>query len=66
MQEKYPTETYYRSVPLIRYYKVTRGEWWNWWNYRKTQYWFSPSPCPVEWYAICYKLRVFFRVGHVS
>ena len=33
------------------YYAATRnGEWWNWWAYRKTMYWFSPGPCPVEWY----------------
>ena len=33
------------------YYAATRnGAWWNWWNYRKSFYWFSPGPCPVEWY----------------
>ena len=33
------------------YYAATRnGTWWNWWRYRKTMYWFSPQPCPVEWY----------------
>jgi hypothetical protein len=32
------------------YYALTRGEWWNWWSYRKAFYWFSPQPCPIEWY----------------
>jgi hypothetical protein len=33
------------------YFAATRpGEFWNWWQYRKTMYWFSPQPCPVEWY----------------
>lgn len=37
------------------YYAVTRrGLWWNWWSYRKTMYWFSPGPCPVEWYEYFY------------
>ena len=37
------------------YYAATRpGLWWNWWQYRKTMYWFSPGPCPVEWYEYFY------------
>lgn len=33
------------------YFAATRpGEFWNWWQYRKSFYWFSPGPCPVEWY----------------
>jgi len=37
------------------YFAATRnGQWWNWWNYRKTFYWFSPSPVPVEWYEYFY------------
>jgi len=37
------------------YYAATReGHWWSWWRYRKTMYWFSPSPCPVEWYEFFY------------
>lgn len=37
------------------YYAATRnGEWWNWWNYRKDFYWFSPQPVPVEWYEYFY------------
>jgi len=33
------------------YFAATRpGSFWNWWQYRKTMYWFSPGPCPVEWY----------------
>lgn len=38
------------------YYAATRGRghWWNWWQYRKTMYWFSPDPCPVEWYEYFY------------
>lgn len=33
------------------YFAATRnGVWWNWWNFRKTFYWFSPDPVPVEWY----------------
>jgi len=42
------------------YYAATRpGEFWNWWQYRKSFYWFSPGPCPVEWY------EYFFVVGLV-
>ena len=37
------------------YYAITRGEWWNWWSYRKDFYWFSPQPCPVEWYEFFYR-----------
>lgn len=37
------------------YLAATRqGHWWNWWRYRKTMYWFSPSPVPVEWYEYFY------------
>jgi len=37
------------------YYAATRnGHWWNWWRYRKSMYWFSPAPCPVEWYEYFY------------
>jgi len=44
------------------YYAATRkGDWWNWWNYRKTMYWFSPEPCPTEWYE--YFLVVGLVVG---
>jgi acyl-CoA synthetase (AMP-forming)/AMP-acid ligase II/peptidoglycan/LPS O-acetylase OafA/YrhL len=44
------------------YYAATRhGAWWNWWNYRKTFYWFSPDACPVEWYE--YFLVVGLVVG---
>lgn len=33
------------------YFAATRnGEMWNWWRSRKGFYWFSPGPCPVEWY----------------
>jgi len=34
------------------YYALSRGEWWNWWSYRKAFYWFSPQPCPIEWYEV--------------
>lgn len=44
------------------YYAATRkGHWWNWWRYRKTMYWFSPSPVPVEWYE--YFFLVILTVG---
>ena len=37
------------------YYAITRnGHWWNWWRYRKTQYWFSPAPLPVAWHEYFY------------
>lgn len=37
------------------YFAATRnGTWWNWWRYRKTMYWFSPGPVPVEWYEYFY------------
>ncbi len=37
------------------YYAATRnGTMWNWWRYRKEFYWFSPAPCPVEWYEYFY------------
>ena len=36
------------------YFAATRGMWWDWWRFRKTQYWFSPNPCPVEWYEYFY------------
>ena len=32
------------------YYALTRGQWWNWWSYRKAFYWFSPQPSPVKGY----------------
>jgi len=45
------------------YFAATRnGQMWNWWRYRKGFYWFSPGPCPVEWYEYFYivGLVVFF------
>lgn len=32
------------------YWRLTRGEWWSYWRYRKSFYWFSPKPCPVAWW----------------
>lgn len=32
------------------YSAATRPGMWNWWQHRKSFYWFSPGPCPVEWY----------------
>lgn len=48
------------------YYAATRGNgvWWNWWQYRKTMFWFSPDPCPVEWYEYFY--LVILIVGFSS
>ena len=44
---------------IRRYYAATRnGAWWNWWNYRKSFYWFSPHPCPVEWYEYFYLVGI--------
>lgn len=41
------------------YYAATRnGHIWNWWRYRKEFYWFSPQPCPVEWYEYFYVVGV--------
>ena len=37
------------------YFAATRnGLWWNWWSYRKTMYWFSPKPLPVDWFEYPY------------
>jgi hypothetical protein len=37
------------------YFAATRnGLWWNWWSYRKTMYWFSPQPIPVDWFEYPY------------
>jgi len=37
------------------YFAATRsGAWYNWWNYRKAMYWFSPEALPVEWYEYPY------------
>eukprot|EP00984_Skeletonema_dohrnii_P036395 scaffold37318_cov150-Skeletonema_dohrnii-CCMP3373.AAC.1 len=37
------------------YFAATRnGTMWNWWRFRKEMYWFSPGPCPVEWYEYFY------------
>ena len=37
------------------YFAATRnGVMWNWWRFRKDMYWFSPQPCPVEWYEYFY------------
>jgi acyl-CoA synthetase (AMP-forming)/AMP-acid ligase II len=40
------------------YYAATRGEFWNWWAFRKSFYWFSPGPCPVEWYEYFYVVSI--------
>lgn len=45
------------------YYAATRqGTFWNWWNYRKTFYWFSPKALPVKAYEfpIVVALTVIF------
>ncbi len=45
----------FHQVVAQWYYAATRdGHMWNWWRYRKTMYWFSPKPCPVEWYEYFY------------
>ncbi len=47
------------------YVAATRhGKMWNWWRYRKDFYWFSPAPCPVEWYEYFY--LVLLVVGFSS
>lgn len=44
------------------YFAATRsGSFWNWWQYRKGMYWFSPQPCPTEWYE--YFLVVGLVIG---
>ena len=41
----------FHQVVAQWYHAATRDtNMWNWWSYRKTMYWFSPKPCPVEWY----------------
>mmetsp|Transcript_4011 Transcript_4011/g.6002 ORF Transcript_4011/g.6002 Transcript_4011/m.6002 type:complete len:875 (-) Transcript_4011:291-2915(-) len=41
----------FHQVVAQWYFAVTRpGSFWNWWQYRKNMYWFSPQPCPVNWY----------------
>ena len=44
------------------YFAARFGSFWNWWNYRKKMYWFSPAPCPVQWYEYFFVvvLVVFF------
>lgn len=38
------------GLSLARLHATDNVRWWNWWNYRKQLFWFSPAPCPVEWY----------------
>lgn len=33
-------------------------EFWNWWAFRKSFYWFSPGPCPVEWYEYFFVVSI--------
>lgn len=40
------------------YSAATRGTFWNWWAYRKSFYWFSPGPCPVEWYEYFFVVSI--------
>ena len=40
----------YHQIVAEYYFLVTRGEYWNYWSYRQKFYWFSPKPCPIEWY----------------
>jgi len=48
------------------YYAATRpGEFWNWWQYRKGFYWFSPGPCPVEWYEYFYVVSIVVAFSHL-
>jgi len=47
------------------YYAATRpGQFWNWWQYRKGFYWFSPGPCPVEWYEYFYVVSIVVAFSH--
>jgi len=47
------------------YYAATRpGEFWNWWQYRKSFYWFSPGSCPVEWYEYFYVVSLVVAFSH--
>jgi hypothetical protein len=33
-------------------------QFWNWWQFRKSFYWFSPEPCPVEWYEYFFVVSI--------
>jgi acyl-CoA synthetase (AMP-forming)/AMP-acid ligase II len=45
------------------YFAATRNRhMWNWWRYRKDFYWFSPKPCPVEWYEYFFVCDVGGRI----
>lgn len=46
------------------YFLATRGVWWYWWGNRKSFYWFSPKPLPVEWYE--HFLLVLLTVAFAS
>lgn len=47
------------------YYLATRGIMWNWWRFRKTLYWFSPQPCPVEWYEYFYVVSLVVLFSNI-
>ena len=40
----------YHQIVSEYYFLATRGEYWSYWSYRESFYWFSPKPCPIEWY----------------
>lgn len=48
------------------YYAITRpGKFWNWWQYRKGFYWFSPGPCPVFWYEYFYVVSIVVAFSYM-
>jgi hypothetical protein len=55
-----------RNPTLIPHNFVTNlSQFWNWWQFRKTFYWFSPQPCPVEWYEYFYLILIVDKFSSV-
>ena len=55
----------FQQIVAQWYFAATRGKWWNWWNYRKDQHWFSPAPAPVEWWEYFYLVGLTCGVSSI-
>jgi hypothetical protein len=40
-------------------------QFWNWWQFRKSFYWFSPEPCPVEWYEYFFVVLIVIAFSSI-
>ena len=55
----------YTCLIVVPCFIVLRNpQFWNWWAFRKSFYWFSPGPCPIEWYEYFFVVSLVVAFSH--